>query len=219
MIKAVIFDMDGVLIDSEIVYLNHMFQRLKKWYPAVEKDGLYRVVGASSKKTMEIIREETGEENAEAFREMYSRLWDGCQPDYPAIMRKAVPGLLKEIKDRGYLLALASSTSRNGIEAVLTSCGLKNYFDYVVSGEEFRESKPNPEIYLHTAGVLQCTPSQCLVVEDSTYGIMAGHGAGMTVAALIDDRFHFDRTLADYSMYELSEVLTILDQLAAVNQQ
>ena len=48
---------------------------------------------------------------------------------------------------------------------------------------------------------------------------MAGHGAGMTVAALIDDRFHFDRTLADYSIYELSEVLTILDQKAAVNQQ
>lgn len=48
---------------------------------------------------------------------------------------------------------------------------------------------------------------------------MAGHGASMTVAALIDDRFHFDRTLADYSMYELSEVLTIPDQLAAVNQQ
>lgn len=47
-------------------------------------------------------------------------------------MRKAVPGLLKEIEDRGYLLAPASSTSRNGIEAVLTSCGLKNYFDYVV---------------------------------------------------------------------------------------
>ena len=44
MIKTVIFDMDGVLIDSEIVYLNHMFRRLKKWYPAVEKDGLYRVV-------------------------------------------------------------------------------------------------------------------------------------------------------------------------------
>ena len=108
---------------------------------------------------------------------------------------------------------------RNGIETVPTSCGLKNYFDYVVSGEEILESKPNPEIYLHTAGTLQCTPSQCLVVEDSTYGIMAGHGASMTVAALIDDRFHFDRTLADYSMYELSEVLAILDQLAAVNQQ
>lgn len=108
--------MDGVLIDSEIVSLNHTFQRLKKWYPAVEKDGLYRVVGASSKKTMEIIREEIG-----------AICW--LSPHRPA------------------------------------------------------DSKPKPEIYLLTAGVLPCTPLQCLVVEDSTYGIMAGHGAVMTTAA------------------------------------
>ncbi len=110
-------------------------------------------------------------------------------------------------------MALASSTSRAGIEDVLTSCGLKGDFDYIVSGEEFKESKPNPEIYLHTADTLKREPKECLVVEDSTYGIMAGHGAGMTVASIIDNRFGFDRSLADYSINGLFEVLDLLDEL------
>lgn len=101
-----------------------------------------------------------------------------------------VPGLLKEIKDRGYLLALASSTSRNRKSICIRQASCSAH----------RHNVSSWKIPL-------------TVVDERS------HGAGMTVAALIDDRFHFDRILADYSMYELSEVLTILDQLAAVNQQ
>lgn len=215
MIKAVIFDMDGVLIDSEIIYLNHMYEKLRLLYPHIERKALFAVVGSTTKRTMEIIGDLIGEDvNSDSFKKMYERLWSDCRLDYPAILRQGVPELLKELHDRGYLLALASSTSRKGIEEVLTSCGLKNIFDYVVSGEEFKESKPNPEIYLHTAAVLKCDPKECLVVEDSTYGIMAGHSAGMTVAALIDDRFGLDQSLADYYIHGLGEVISVLDKLA-----
>lgn len=213
MIKAVIFDMDGVLIDSEPVYLDHMYQKLKLHYPLADKKELYRVVGASSKNTKKIVSEAVGEaDDSPSFQSIYDHLWDGCRPDYPSIMREAVPGLLEAIKARGLRLALASSTSREGIEEVLVSCRIKQYFDYMVSGDEFKESKPNPEIYLHTAGVLGCDPSECFVVEDSTYGILAAHNAGMTVAALIDDRFGFDRTPADYEVKSLDDVLPLLDR-------
>lgn len=214
MIKAVIFDMDGVLIDSEPVYLDHMYQNLKLHYPGVDKHELYRVVGASSKNTRKIVCEAVGETlDSPAFQSVYAHLWDGCRPDYPSILREAVPGLLKEIKARGFLLALASSTSREGIEEVLISCRIQQYFDYMVSGDEFKESKPNPEIYFHTAGVLGYDPSECFVVEDSTYGIQAAHSAGMTVAALIDERFGFDRTPANFSISSLDDVLPLLDHL------
>lgn len=211
MIKAIIFDMDGVLIDSEIIYLNHMYEKLKHVYPHIKREALFSVVGSDTKRTMKIISNVIGEDvDSDSFIKLYEGLWVNCRPDYPAILRREVPALLKELHSRGYLLALASSTSRKGIEEVLTSCGLKDGFDYVVSGEEFKESKPNPEIYRHTAAVLECKPQECLVVEDSTYGIMAGHNAGMTVAALIDDRFGTDQSLANYFMHNLEEVLKII---------
>lgn len=214
MIKAVIFDMDGVLIDSEIIYLDHMYEKLKLKYPRISREALFAVVGSTTKRTMEIVSEVIGEDvNSLTFQELYAGLWADCRPDYPSILRKEVPEILKELHRRGYQVALASSTSRAGIEDVLTSCGIKGDFDYIVSGEEFKESKPNPEIYLHTADTLKREPKECLVVEDSTYGIMAGHGAGMTVASIIDDRFGFDRSLADYSINGLFQVLDILDEL------
>lgn len=214
MIKAVIFDMDGVLIDSEIIYLDHMYEKLKLKYPRISREALFAVVGSTTKRTMEIVSDVIGEDvNSLTFQELYAGLWADCRPDYPSILRKEVPEILKELHRRGYQVALASSTSRAGIEDVLTSCGIKGDFDYIVSGEEFKESKPNPEIYLHTADTLKREPKECLVVEDSTYGIMAGHGAGMTVASIIDDRFGFDRSLADYSINGLFEVLDVLDEL------
>lgn len=214
MIKAVIFDMDGVLIDSEIIYLDHMYEKLKIKYPLINREALFAVVGSTTKRTMEIISDVIGEDvNSHMFQELYAELWVDCRPDYPSILRKEVPDILKELHRRGYQVALASSTSRAGIDDVLTSCGLKGDFDYIVSGEEFKESKPNPEIYLHTADTLKREPKECLVVEDSTYGIMAGHGAGMTVASVIDDRFSFDRSLADYSINGLWEILDVLEEL------
>jgi HAD superfamily hydrolase (TIGR01509 family) len=214
MIKAVIFDMDGVLIDSEIIYLDHMYEKLKIKYPQINREALFAVVGSTTKRTMEIISDVIGEDvNSRMFQELYAELWVDCRPDYPSILRKEVPDILKELHRRGYQVALASSTSRAGIDDVLTSCGLKSDFDYIVSGEEFKESKPNPEIYLHTADTLKREPKECLVVEDSTYGIMAGHGAGMTVASVIDDRFSFDRSLADYSINGLWEILDVLEEL------
>ncbi len=214
MIKAVIFDMDGVLIDSEIIYLDHMYEQLKIKYPQINREALFAVVGSTTKRTMEIISDVIGEDvNSHMFQELYAELWVDCRPDYPSILRKEVPDILKELHRRGYQVALASSASRAGIDDVLTSCGLKGDFDYIVSGEEFKESKPNPEIYLHTADTLKREPKECLVVEDSTYGIMAGHGAGMTVASVIDDRFSFDRSLADYSINGLWEILDVLEEL------
>lgn len=120
MIQAVIFDMDGVLIDSEIVYLKHLHGNLLKKYPHVAIEELYPVVGATTKRTREIIGKAIGAEpESEAFIEYYNGLWDNCAVDYPSILRREVPGLLKELRKRGYALALASTTSRAGIEQVL----------------------------------------------------------------------------------------------------
>ena len=97
---------------------------------------------------------------------------------------------------------------------MLSDTGLYAYFELVTSGGMFKESKPNPEIYLFTAEKLKLDPHQCVVVEDSPYGIQAGVSAGMTVIARQDERFPMDQSRAHYFVKQLTEVQAIVAQLA-----
>lgn len=217
MIKAVIFDMDGVLIDSEIVYINHIYERLVKRNPEIKIEQLYPTVGSTNKRTKEIIFELAGEDlDSEEFNKEYETFFLDCSVDYPSILRRDVYDVLNYIKERGYKIGLASSTSPEGIENVVTSCGLKQYFDAIISGDMFKESKPHPEIYIHTSNLLNVSPENCLVIEDSNYGIKAACRAGMTVAAYKDERFAFDQSLAHYTIESLSEIPSLLDKLNTV---
>ena len=129
---------------------------------------------------------------------------------------KATEAEIKEIvdlKENGYRLAVASATKLPLVIRVLTENGIVDYFDQVVSGNMFERGKPDPEIYFYTAGKLGVKPEECLVVEDSTIGITAASRAGMKIAAVIDDRFGFDRSLADFEIENLGEVLECLKKL------
>ena len=132
------------------------------------------------------------------------------QVDYQKIFRPEARVLLDELKARGFKLALASSTQMEVIERVLKENEIFDYFEVVVTGAMFKRSKPDPEIYHYTAGKLGVKEEECFVVEDSTYGVTAAARAGMTVAALIDERFHFDQSLAAYRIRSLSEVSGLL---------
>ena len=83
-------------------------------------------------------------------------------------------------------------------------------FDLIVSGKQFKQSKPNPEIYHYTANILGVREDECFVVEDSTVGIEAAYRAGMSIAGLKDDRFEFDQSKADYHIDHISDILKYL---------
>ena len=83
----------------------------------------------------------------------------------------------------------------------------------IVSGAQFKRSKPDPEIYHYTAGKLKLPENQCLAVEDSSFGVTAAYRAGMHIAALYDSRFHFDQSLADFRIKHLEEVVDIAGKL------
>lgn len=217
MIKAVIFDMDGVLIDSEIEYLRGDLEFARTKNPAVRLEDLFGMVGSSREdcwgcmaravnngQTWQELREEY-----RAQRDIFSEI------DYCAIFRKEVPAILEELKSLGLRLAVASSTQLSLIEKVLRDNGIAPYFELVVSGAQFKRSKPDPEIYHYTAGKLGLAESECLVIEDSTFGVTAASRAGMKIAALIDRRFQFDQSLADYRMESLNEIPGIAKALLA----
>lgn len=212
MIKAVIFDMDGVLIDSEIVYLRYQYQALKKQYPWVSPESLYPTVGMSMAEhkcfLARLLRRDIDDP---AFRQELSALEQGCAVSYADILNPQAVPVLRALRERGLSVALASSSDLQTIHKVLAECGIGAYFGCVVSGDQFRRSKPDPEIYRYTMRRLQCRPAECLVVEDSTYGVQAGVAAGAAVAALRDDRFPFDQSAARFRIESLAEILSLID--------
>ena len=171
MVKAVIFDMDGVIIDSEGKYLEFQLEFAQKKNPNVRIEQLYR-----------------------------------------EIYRPEVTEVLKTLKEKGYRLALASSTQLDLVERVLRENEIREYFEVVVSGSQFKRSKPNPEIYQYTASRLGVRTEECLAVEDSTIGITAASRAGMKIAAVIDNRYNFDQSLADYHIARVKEVLEVVKE-------
>ena len=173
-IKAVIFDMDGVLIDSEPVYLHHQYTHLKPSYPWITLESMYPLVGISGQEYMPFMAKLCRRTDDAAFRQEMDAMNAGCRVYYPDILRKEVRPLLHELKQMGLQVALASSSSRECIEQVLTQCEIRELFDCIVSGHEFTRSKPDPEIYRFTMDKLGRKPEECLIVEDSTYGVQAG---------------------------------------------
>jgi HAD superfamily hydrolase (TIGR01509 family) len=213
MIQAVIFDMDGVLIDSEGVYLNYQLAFARTKNPAVTMEQLYPMVGATKKDSWEVVERavnngQTWEELRSEFRkkDIYEEI------DYRKLYRKEATEVLNTLKSEGYKLALASSTHLELVERVLVENGIRDLFETVVSGNQFKKSKPDPEIYLHTASCLGVEPKECLAVEDSTIGITAAHRAGMKIAAIIDERYGFDQSLADYRIPGVKDVLEVVKQ-------
>ena len=177
-IKAVIFDMDGVLIDSEPVYLHHQYTQLKPSYPWITVESMYPLVGISGQEYMPFMAKLCRRTDDAVFRQEMDAMNADCRVYYPDILRKEVRPLLHELKQMGLQVALASSSSRECIEQVLAQCEIRELFDCIVSGHEFTRSKPDPEIYRFTMDKLRRKPEECLIVEDSTYGVQAGTAAG-----------------------------------------
>lgn len=205
--------MDGVLIDSEPVYLQHAVRMLEAQYPQVTEKAMYPTVGMRSKEYRTYMADLLCMEvEAPEFEALLERINSECHVDYHSIMRPEVPDMLQALRNMGIRIALASSSPISNIRQVLRECGITEYFDSVISGEAFARAKPDPEIYLRTFERLEVHPQECLVVEDSTYGVAAGAASGACVAALTDMRFSFDQSPADIQIDSLAEVVGIVER-------
>jgi HAD superfamily hydrolase (TIGR01509 family) len=180
MINAVIFDLDGVLIDSEPLHCKADSQLLRELGIDVPENYFDRFTGWTDTAMWEAIK--TDYHITKSINELMKMqipiklnlLRDG---DF-----KAIPGiveLLEEIKTGHIPIAIASSSPKLFIEAVVEIIGIKEYFNILLSGEEIENSKPEPDIFLKVAELLNVNPSECLVVEDSKSGTIAAKKAGM----------------------------------------
>lgn len=212
MIQAVIFDMDGVLIDSEPIYLEQLLQFVRNKNPKATREELRQVAGRSGEDCWERIRTITHFESTwQVLRQEYRESRKGQPPiNYREIFRQEVTDVLKELKKRGIKAAVASSTDLAIVEYVLRENHIREEFQIVVSGEMFHRSKPDPEIYQYAVHLLEVEGKACLAVEDSTVGIMAAKAAGLKTAALIDKRFGFEQWRADWQFETLGDIIDII---------
>lgn len=212
--KAVIFDMDGVLVDSEAAYADELVSVFGEHGFDVTREEIYRQVGCSSKVFRGMLRRWFARNGYDGLTpdEAYTtfRQWAGNDGyDYAALLNPGVPETLAELKARGVRVALASSSPMENIREVLKQCGIADAFEVLVSGEQFHESKPNPEVYLHTLQLLGLPAEACCCVEDSVYGIEAGKRAGLTVFAKREERFGFSQAEADAIIDQIPDVLNV----------
>lgn len=214
---AVIFDMDGVIVDTEKFYLDTLARLFEAEGIEVPFEDLCVTVGASYKdfkrnlvRWFELGGEHLAEEEALA---RYNVWEERNQPDFAALLNHGVVETIAELKRRGVRVALASSSPLSNILLVLEACGLSDAFELVTSGEQFHESKPNPEIYLHTLENLGLPAGDCCCVEDSVPGITAGKAAGLTVFAKREDRFGFTQEAADRIIDAIPDLLEAASEL------
>lgn len=219
MIKAVIFDMDGVLIDSEPVNL----QIIREFYLAhgkqAEESYLRALVGRSIHDTWHLSKEQWKDDiSFEAYTALYHDFRLVHPIDYPSILFPDVKPLMIWLKEQGYKLAIASSSKLHTIENVIKQCALEDIFDIKMSGEMFKKSKPDPEIYVATARNLGFPVEECIAIEDSKAGMTSCIAANMKVIAKIDLRYGADPSQADYQVENLLEVKDILMKLNDGNE-
>lgn len=207
--KALIFDMDGVIVDSEPYNMLRVLEYVQSIRPETCREQMYQVVGRTKKDVWTRIAGIIGQGRGwEETRNDYETNWKPGHPfsiDYRQIFRPEVTDILLWARESGLRTAVASATAYDKVKEILTEVGVTPYLDLIVSGESCERSKPDPAIYLKTAQLLGVAPEECIAIEDSTVGITAAHRAGVRVVALRDDRFGFERQLADAEIESLSQ--------------
>lgn len=207
MIKAILFDMDGTLVDSERYYTEMSY----KWvlqYRSIEKRDIYQIVGANMDKTYRIMSKLAGLSYDET-KKSYDEYFSVHSIDYNDYLFDDVKDVLSKLQD--YKLAICTLSSRWMLDKFISDCSL-NCFDLLLSDEDVKNPKPSPDIYLKAIERLGVNRSETLVIEDSSTGIKAGKNAGICTLARDSSRFFIDQSEADYIFDDLHEVLNILNE-------
>ena len=201
MIKTVIFDMDGVIVDTEPVHHYAYNTHFKQLNIDVFPEMYASFTGNSTKNIFERLKlqfnlEDDVQSLVETKRNLFNNAFDSKEDLY---LLDGVEVLIKDLYQNGMQLVLASSSATVTINRIFNRFGLHKYFSHIVSGENFPKSKPHPAIFQHAAFLSQTPVKNCIVIEDSTNGIKAAKAAGIYCIGY--DSFH--SKMQDYSLADM----------------
>ena len=214
---AVIFDLDGVLADSE-PWWNQIDAKLLAEYGVSYRGEYHRnVLGVSYRLAVEFYKNAF---QISASAEELMRQRGEIAPDFFANRVDLFPSAkttLEQLREMKLALAVATSSVSASARPLLERTGIRSLFSVVITGDEVQQGKPHPDIYLRAAKKLGISPEACLVIEDSLAGIAAGKAANMRVAAIPDRRFVDPRDYEKESNYILRSLSEIPGFIRRVN--
>lgn len=212
MIKGVIFDMDGVLVDNSDIHVEAFMIFCKRHGLEIKAEDLKGLFGMGNDEIMpevfhramtieEIAR--YADEKEQVYREIFA---EKIKP--LAGLRE----LLSDLKNMGIKIAVGSSGMAKNVEFVLEKCGIKEFFDAKANGDMVSRAKPDPEVFLLAADLLKLEPSECVVCEDSHAGIIAARRAGMKVVAVATtysraEHKDYDKIVDDFTQISADEII------------
>lgn len=212
--KAVIFDLDGSLVDSMWIWRDIDIAYLGRFGIALPDNLQSEIEGMSFSETAAYFKERFQiPDSVEQMKSDWNRMaWDKYMREVP--LKPGVPQFLETCRQRDIRLGIATSNSRELVENIAEVHQLRDYFSCIMTGCDVAHGKPSPDIYLAVAGQLGVEPENCLVFEDIIPGIMAGKNAGMEVCAVEDAYSVSDRRakqeLADYYITDYFELVPVL---------
>lgn len=209
MIQTVIFDMDGVIVDTEPVHSYAYFQHFAELNIDVSKDMFTSFMGNSTRNTFQKLKElfpidGEVEDLIQRKRTLFNDAFDSKEDLY---LIEGVEELIQDLHRNGMQLILASSAAKVTIERVFKRFNLHQYFTHIVSGEDFPNSKPHPAIFEYAASLSIAPKENCVVIEDSTNGIRAAKAAGIFCIGYNSENSKLqDLSLADVVVENLDDL-------------
>lgn len=187
MIKLVIFDVDGTLVDSESVYVKAALKNLEVNHYNIPMSAIMGIIGqnrVAGRKLIESTQDDSF--NYDKYIKDFEKIRNQILENEPYKLKKGALNILNYCKKHNIKTAIATSTARDKQTKVLTKLGIIDYFDYMVFGDEIKNSKPAPDIYLKVFEHYNYDKDEMIIYEDSKNGILSAHNAGIRVVYIKD---------------------------------
>ena len=206
-VKGVIFDCDGVIFDSELVFTQSVVNYLKDKGISSTIDDVTFLVGQNMDKiTSDVISHFKIEDDREIVRSDLNKYFKEIFKFEDMKPMKGLVDFLDKLDERGIKKMIASSSSRNYLNEMITCFNLEDRFSYILSGDDFVRGKPEPDIYFAAIEMMGLNKEELIVIEDSVNGIKASKAAGLYTIGFKGSKIWQDTSMADIEVYNFSDI-------------